>query len=160
MLFANQSCVPTNRMVTQQVRQADIFPTLLDTLGRPMPGPVDGVSLMPLMRGEAVPETPALMEAVGVKIADERDWLAGIRTEGWKYICAPRNPKIPEELYHLVNDPNEQYNLAHTEKQRAAKLRGQLLAMLGSDEFSQQSELMTEQEMRRIEQRLHDLGYL
>ena len=67
---------------------------------------------MPRVRGESVPELPAYIEACGVTRGDEKDWLVGIRTSGWKYVYAPHNERLPRELYDLRADPGETRNVA------------------------------------------------
>jgi len=54
----NPEAVGTSRMV----RAIDIVPTLLDTLDIDVPQGVDGVSLVPLMRGEPIDDLPGFCE--------------------------------------------------------------------------------------------------
>ena len=85
----------------------DIFPTLMDylcvegTVKQPLPGK----SFAPLFRGEA------LREERPVVIFDEYGPVRMIRTKHWKYVA--RIPGGPDELYDLVNDPEEKNNLIY-----------------------------------------------
>ena len=79
----------------------DIFPTLFDIAGlEPIPN-VDGVSLLPRVRGDAVPTRPALST-----------WKKGnhsVRFGHWRYT---RYEDGSEELYDQATDPMEWTNIA------------------------------------------------
>ena len=123
LLFAGRDIFPPGKVITDQVRQIDFSPTLLDALGLDMPVPVHGRSLVPLMKGESVPEIPAHVAASGEMLDGPKNWRVGIRTAEWKYVFAPQNPDIPEELYHLLSDPHEWRNLAKSRGTQAEELR-------------------------------------
>ncbi|GMV20389.1 MAG: hypothetical protein AMXMBFR57_03380 [Acidimicrobiia bacterium] len=95
--------------VAQPVRSVDIMPTVLDLLGAPTPGPMEGATLVPLMTGE----TRELdRELVGYGEAmyplHHYGWseLTSLRSDRFKLIDAPR-----PELYDLETDPGELRNL-------------------------------------------------
>ncbi len=113
LLFIGPGVFPTDTQIDAQVRQIDIMPTILKTMGIDLDQKVKihGRSLLPLIKGEQVEELPALIEASGKAIPDPRDWLTGFRMPPWKYIFAPQNPRIRPELYHLGEDPDESKNL-------------------------------------------------
>ncbi len=79
----------------------DIAPTLLDLAGVEVPRSMDGVSLAPLVRGQALKQS--------------RDHLFGecgggyhnlwIVTKKWKYLWFPKTNE--EQLFDLEQDPNE-----------------------------------------------------
>ncbi len=84
------------------VSLVDLFPTLCDLIGvETLPG-IDGVSLAPLMRGEALTRgAPAVMT-----------WQKGnhsLRDGQWRYT---RYRDGSEELYDQASDPHEWTNLA------------------------------------------------
>ena len=87
------------------VSQYDFLPTLLDYLGIPNPlaESLPGRSFAPLLRGEPLPEG-----SESVVVFDEYGPVRMIRTRHWKYVH--RYPYGPNELYDLVNDPEEQVN--------------------------------------------------
>jgi len=83
---------------------ADIMPTLLDMLGLPTPGSVDGRSLYPLLRGE-VPAT--WREYLHIEHAPFHQCLTDGRE---KYIWWPADGR--EHFFNLNEDPHELHDLA------------------------------------------------
>jgi len=110
------------RRVSAPVSGVDVFPTLLDLLGIPLPEPVSGVSLLPLVDGEPLPERLLIAEATqptkfllnGQNIEERFGWpnqakAKSARLGRWKLIQAPYLRY--EELYDLEADPEERNNL-------------------------------------------------
>ena len=77
---------------------ADIMPTLLDMAGVPVPGTVEGRSLLPLMRGEEVP----WREFLHIEHAPHHQALTDGRE---KFIWSPADGR--EQFFDLERDPNE-----------------------------------------------------
>lgn len=85
----------------------DIFPTLADLLDLPAPDDsLPGKSFAAVLRGQP------LNQDSSVVIYDEYGATRMIRSRQWKYIR--RYPDGPNELYHLLTDPDELRNLADT----------------------------------------------
>ncbi|NOY82104.1 MAG: sulfatase-like hydrolase/transferase [Kiritimatiellaeota bacterium] len=94
--------------ISSPVCLEDILPTLLDLSGIPIPDHVDGVSLVPLLRGESrsvrrwlhCEHSPCYSDAQAFQMV----------TDGvWKYIWRPMTGE--ELLFDLNNDPTELENL-------------------------------------------------
>lgn len=143
---------PSHR-VAPPVSQVDLVPTLLDLMGQPLPGHLEGQSLRPSLESNAEPARDVVMEWNGVNsgfgtkagslampdgmlpMASEDDFRAAIgdpvRTiisaDGWKFNCSSLGE---HELYNLNNDPGEIDNLAKKPKMacRMAELRERLRA--------------------------------
>lgn len=124
--------LPAGRVISEQVSQVDLMPTLFDLLGLDLPLPADGQSLLPLLgggssdfRAEAYAETPpAGWQALP---GDERR-LYCVRTAEWKLIVHHdrTSGEEREELYHLATDPEERTNLTGQHPEIHAALRRKL----------------------------------
>ena len=76
---------------------------------------MDGVSLMPLIRGEEAEELGAFSETgnpLGGTRPPERPNTMSLRRHGWKLIINEHDGT--RELYNLESDPGERENLAGT----------------------------------------------
>lgn len=124
------------KVVDAMVSHIDLFPTLCELLGIERPEWLQGVSLLPLLRGETEQIRDALFAEVNYHAAYEPQ--RAVRTRRWKYIRRyddRQTPVLPncddgyskdvwlehgwserpvaaEQLYDLVFDPNEVCNLA------------------------------------------------
>ena len=129
--------IPAGTVNDTLVSTIDLMPTLLEAVGCAVPPDVQGESVLPLARGDG--DGPP-REAVFAEMTYHVHYLPmrAIRTTKWKYIrnysddavgldqCAHMEwaerlcelpnqgwtrPRVPEELYDLETDPNEQENL-------------------------------------------------
>jgi arylsulfatase A-like enzyme/Tfp pilus assembly protein PilF len=107
--------------------QADVLPTILDLLGISSPERVDGLSLLPAIRGDTWPARSIYFEALDANLT--RNWapLTGLLADGWKYIDLPE-----AELYDLTADPGEQRNRVGEDAARAAALGRRLADIRGA----------------------------
>jgi arylsulfatase A-like enzyme len=138
-----------------QVRHVDLLPTVAALCDVPVSKGIDGRSLRPLLDGGLLPEEPAYMEAVGVKL--EGDRIAGARTPDWKLIKPGRGRPA---LYKLDGGkpPDERRNLYSRHPEPARELEAFVERVEAS--ASVQDSGMTVDEERVVEQHLRDLGYL
>ncbi|KAA3611511.1 MAG: N-acetylgalactosamine-6-sulfatase [Planctomycetota bacterium] len=82
----------------------DFLPTAAEVAGVEVPEGLDGVSLLPLLRGAELPKRPPLYWEF-----HERGFHQALRFGPWK---AVRRKAGPVEIYHLIQDPGETKNLA------------------------------------------------
>jgi arylsulfatase A-like enzyme len=116
----------------------DVMPTLLELLGEPPPDGVDGISLVPRMRGEAVGERPAFAEmrsargeCVRLRL-DPRCRLDryAVQTGRFKLVRSGLPPG--EALYDLREDPLEARDVAAEHPAELSRLGALLDAYRGS----------------------------
>jgi arylsulfatase A-like enzyme len=99
----------------------DIFPTVCDLVGAPVPKELDGESLAPMIHDPARPGRKSLFLAY-------RDLQRAVRDERWKLIRYPQIDKT--QLFDLASDPEELQDRSH-EPEQAARIES-LLAELES----------------------------
>ena len=101
--------------IQQQVRHIDFMPTILEHLGIKQDNAyekIDGLSLIPLINGQNLPETYAFTETgnpLKEKAPPKKPNTKSIRTSKWKLIYNEYNNT--KELYNLQKDPTENNNL-------------------------------------------------
>lgn len=119
LLFWAPSQIPAGRRVDAQIRTIDIAPTILDMVGtQPLPM-AQGTSLRPLILGETDDlQLAAYAETIGGQRLLGTSMLRCLRSDGWKYIHAPR-----PELFDLSRDPGERFNIAAAQPSRVAAFR-------------------------------------
>jgi len=101
--------------IQETVRTVDLFPTLFDAMGLPPITGVDGVSLLPLLRGEKL-ELTAFAET------DYRLYVHHrmLRQGDYKLILDLLDGG--RELYNLSADPQEQNDLSSTDPRRTYEM--------------------------------------
>lgn len=105
LIFAGPG-VLAGQTTHQPAELLDIYPTLAELCGLPEKEGVEGLSLVPQLKdGTTKRERPA--------ITTHNAGNYGIRSENWRYIVYADGS---EELYDMVNDPNEWTNLAGESK--------------------------------------------
>lgn len=146
----------TQAAIDEQVRHVDLFPTLADLCGVPVPADIDGRSLRPLMEGGSLVEEPAYLEAVGVKLGGNR--IVGVRTPDWKLLR--RGTSTNPILYKLNggDPPNEKRNLYRRYPEVARRLEAELERVAATESKTESG--MTADEEATVEKHLRDLGYL
>jgi arylsulfatase A-like enzyme len=153
--------------VAQLVRTIDIFPTILATLGIPVPDEVQGRSLLPAIDGGANLGLMAYGETAGeFAEVDDQTVSAGVagrhrmlRTERWKLVYVPDRGAGVFHLYDMANQ-GESEDVAAAHPDVVADMRASLLAILTADpdnvEGGQAPQPLTDAQR----QRLRALGYL
>ena len=123
------------RALKGRISQADLVPTLLDLMGEPVPGELQGESRQPLLRGETTLEDNDVIvqwngheaghedhSELSINIPKEeavrvlgQPWRTIISPDGWKLNLSPVDQC---ELYNLNADTHEQANLYDEPGQR------------------------------------------
>jgi arylsulfatase A-like enzyme len=139
--------VEAGSVITEPASLVDLAPTLLDFAGVPLDG-VDGISLRPLLAGEAGDPERAIW-LVGTD-AGRVSQLA-VRREPWKLLVHVETGE--EEAYRLDTDPRERHSCPDN---APPELRELLYAELATVDQTELSDADT----AKVESRLADLGYL
>jgi arylsulfatase A-like enzyme len=151
-------------VIDSQVRVIDLFPTLVDALGLPLPPDTDGLSLLPLLRGGAAPTLWAYGEAgrsyMGIDPERHLEGVEGkhrmVRTDRFKLVYLPNRDEGEIRLYDLLEDPGELVNVAHQHPDVVKGLFENLESVRASGiEEGTESDL-TEEQLER----LRALGYV
>jgi arylsulfatase A-like enzyme len=126
--------VPANRVSDEPVIGLDLFPTILDITGTPLPeGQVlDGVSLLPVFRGsETLVQRdlfwhfPAYLQADASVMGPWRTTPASaVRRGNYKLITFFEDGR--NELYNLADDLSEAHDLSRVMPDRTNELRAEL----------------------------------
>lgn len=112
--------LPAGVVYDEPVITLDVLPTMLATAGVAAPADVDGVDLLPFLRGErrGAPHDALFWRFDFTPIGDPpRRWA--VREGRWKLV---KNAKEPLALYDLAEDPGETRNLVGREPARARDL--------------------------------------
>lgn len=110
LIFTFPDGLGRGETIPQQVRSVDILPTVLEALGVEVPGPIDGVSLRPLILGRGQPPSEAWSYAassnygISLRVANRLKYI--YRNAAW----APLHAQ--EEIYRLDRDPGETTDVA------------------------------------------------
>jgi N-acetylglucosamine-6-sulfatase len=100
----------------------DIAPTLADMGGAVWPED-DGMSFLPLLRGDEALGREELLEIMPADPLGLYDGWAGLRTPKWRYV---RWDSGQVELYDVANDPWDSKNLAKKRRPRAKAMNARL----------------------------------
>ncbi len=124
--------------VSQVVRTVDILPTVFDALGIEGPGDIDGVSLLPMLRGET-------QTLIGFAETDYRLFVhhRAIRKGNHKLILDLMDGR--RELYDLSKDPRELNDISSSEPRMTYELEQELRTWMQSVGTNPQDYLGVEQ---------------
>ena len=139
------------RRVATPVSLVDLYPTLAELTGLPVPARTAGRSLAPALRGDKLPSRPCYSQTLEPFV--EAGWapLQGLTGERWRYVRTTR-----PELYDLDADPGELHNLAESEPERVREFAAELAAMERTFQIGAGRESKLSDHERRA---LESLGY-
>ena len=110
--------IPSGIEIKEMIRNIDIVPTVLDTVGLPiLKG--QGISLLPYIKGaKELPKLYAFSETGGMATSPWKPDVWSVRTPKWKFVLTKikkslfTNTYYKKELHDLTNDPYELENKA------------------------------------------------
>jgi arylsulfatase A-like enzyme len=148
--------IPSNKKISNQVRQVDIMPTILDLLEIDMNDEIDGISLSPFFKNKEIESPPAIIENIPTRDNNFKH-VIGVRTSDYKYFRDYTDNNENVELYDLKEDPLENNNIA-TEKLELVKQMEEILNnYLQSITHNSISDNDKEQ---KVKDELRKMGYL
>ena len=155
------------KVISQQVRQVDIFPTIADIVNiLNSDDTVDGRSLVPLINGDSLNEMPAYIETgitwvkePNAKLPKHQGKIIGIRTPGFKYWRSRNDPKKNVTLFDLKQDPQEDKNIADQNPSIVNEMEQKLESIRKNYIHKEQNHVLPEDE-KIIEEELRKLGYI
>ena len=104
--------IEKGKKISHDIYLQDIVPTTLDLAGIEIPEKIDFKSFYSLIKGS---KNKSLYDGIygtfGCCQGNYIDYQRMIRKEGFKLMVFPKNKRM--ELYDLINDPYEMYNLAN-----------------------------------------------
>jgi len=145
----------SSRRIDNLVGLIDIVPTVCGVLGLEVPPHVQGEDMSRLLRGRKLPDQDRYLYCESMYPTRYKgNSLLGVITERWKYIQTTR-----PELYDLLSDPGEIFNLAEKLPQQARILQSRLKQILEQTVGKSKTEAKVEldEEGRK---RLESLGYI
>ena len=152
------------KIISDMVRNVDIFPTIFEIIGLPDSIKGDGRSLFPLMNDKKLDELPAYIE-VGINLAQlvnsknpkALPKIIGVRTSEYKYFRARDSREKNVRLFDLKNDPLEKKNIMD-EKPKVVKKMEEILSQFTKDSKDNEGTL-TAEDIKKAKETLLKLGY-
>ncbi len=107
--------------VTQIAAHIDLFPTIVELCGVPMPKtlPQDGVSLVPLLKGQTANWPDRMLFTFRSPRGQTLTVPGSVRTQRWRAVKARKR----WELYDMVRDPGQERDVSKKHPDILAKLR-------------------------------------
>jgi choline-sulfatase len=137
-LFSSPGLIASGHEVAENTSLVDIFPTLCELCGLPVPDGLDGTSMTRLLRGEENPDWP--------DIAFSENWQPSLGEEYVPAVMLKKGPyklsrfgSHPQPLLHdLANDPDEMHDVADDPAYQTvrAELEGELAKIVGRSSTS------------------------
>jgi arylsulfatase A-like enzyme len=161
LFFGNGIIDP--KIISQQVRSVDIFPTLLNILEINFNlKEIQGQSLLPLFKGEKLEELPVLVEAAPNSPKFFQTNIIGVRTSNFKYFRNKYDESADVHLYNLKIDPLEENNIVESNFNTVKKMEEILIKLQNERGFEcgKTEQILDIDEEKKIEQELRKLGYM
>ena len=164
LIFAGYN-IDAGKIISDMVRNVDIFPTIFEIIGLPDSIKGDGRSLFPLMNDKKLDELPAYIE-VGINLAQivnsknpkALPKIIGVRTSEYKYFRARDSRERNVRLFDLKNDPLEKKNIID-EKPKVVKKMEEILSQFTKD-IKDGEGTLTAEEIKKAKETLLKLGYI
>ena len=159
LIFAGYN-INSHKIINQQVRSVDIFPTIAAIIGCNIENnDRRGQNLLPLIQGNVLEEQPTMVESTPNSPKSLTSDTIGIRTSKYKYFRDRTESTKNIHLFDLIKDPLEEINIATSNTNLVNELEDELLNINNNGNFEFKKELTTN-ENELIEKELKKLGYI
>ncbi|MBL8849733.1 MAG: tetratricopeptide repeat protein, partial [Planctomycetaceae bacterium] len=118
LIFSSPRLTSPGHRSAAAVSLVDLLPTVLDCLQVPADVHTSGVSLKPVLTGQAIAERATYSETVSAFAAFGWAPLKCVSTDGWKFVDTTR-----DELFDLRADPQELTNLAASHREQCEAMQ-------------------------------------
>lgn len=125
--------MPVGKRSKQLFRQIDILPTLLDMVGisNESGSSFEGENLSDILLGKSAERNlEVFAETLRPRVVNLPELRALIQ-DPWKYVL--KGQSKGEELYHLIDDPQEYENIINQNPQIAERMRSRLYEIIKND---------------------------
>ena len=146
------------KQISELMSNMDIFPTIFELIGIDnIKKQIDGRSFKPLIDDLELDEKPIYLHTMPHEKIEDDD-LEGIRTKKWKFLRSANESTKNQHLYDIEFDKFENKNVIQTLPKIAQKLEKQIEDIKLSS--CEESENISDEETKKIEDELKRLGYM
>ena len=110
--------LPKGAVSNQPAITMDLSATILAAAGVPIPKTMDGIDLLPILKGEQ----PAVERTFGWRVDRSRRKMKALRHGDWKYV----QDDLVEMLFNLRDDIGERHNLYYERLDKVKELKAKL----------------------------------
>ncbi len=157
LLFYGYS-IPKGKIISQQVKNIDIFPTIHDIINTNLNDNYFGKSLYPLIKDEKFEEEPILLQTI--TNSDLIKPKIGIRTNNYKYFRNDEKDSQVRFLFNLNEDPLEENNISENEKNIMENFEKQISDILQKGKITSHTSKISKKEMDDARDLIKELGYI
>ena len=153
--------IPQTKIIKNQVRSIDIFPTIAEIIGLTKESSQRGRSLVPLIEGNITDELPAFIESATNHVDTLSENVVGLRTSTFKYFRDKLDSNSNKNLYDLKDDPLEEKNIAFERSDIVEQMEEELLKIKNDGIFeNKERNLIDDEDAKLVNEELKKLGYI
>ena len=156
LLFLGKD-IPKDKIISEQISNLDVFPTILEKIGITDNLRRDGRSLIPYFNNIKMNETEVYLHTIPYDEKSIHDKV-GIRTSQYKYFRHARNSLENINLYNLQMDPYENENIASNNPDVIKRMEA-VLQELTENSTIENMDDMDDERLEKIQDELRLLGY-
>ena len=157
LLFVGYS-VPKRKIISQQVKNIDIFPTISEIINQNSNDISFGKSLLPLMNGQDFKEEPVFLQTI--TNSNEIKQKIGIRSSDYKYFRNEDEDSPTRYLFDLKKDPLEENNIAEKEPSIVNSMEQLISEIQLKGKPSNNESTVSKKEIGEAKKVLKKLGYI